>query len=83
MNKIYMFNYLDIDKSVYRMQNGLEPLTKQEQIDLANNLLEYTQTSVENIEELYLKIYKLFLKLKERGLYSTDRFVREFQKIKK
>ncbi len=83
LNNIYMFTFIDIDKSLYRSKNGLEPLTKQDQIALANNLFEYTNTSVENIEKLYLKIYKLFLKLKENNEYTTDRFVHEFQKIKK
>lgn len=83
LNEKYMFDFIDIDKSLYRIQNGLEPLTPTEQIDLARNIFAYTKSSINNFEELYPRIYKLFLMLKRRGEYSTDRFAYEFQKIKK
>lgn len=83
LNKRYMFDFVDIDKSLYRIQNGLEPLTPTEQIDLARNLFAYTKSSIRDFEELYPKIYKLFLMLKRRGEYSADRFAYEFEKIKK
>lgn len=83
LNRRYMFDFLDIDKSIYRMQNGLEPLTPTDQIDLARNLFAYTNTSIEQFEELYPKIYKLFLELKRKEEYTSIRFVHEFQKIKR
>ena len=83
LNNRYMFTFIDIDKSLYRIKKGLEPLPKKEQIDLTRDLFSYTNTSVENIELLYPKVYELFLKLKENNEYTTDRFVHEFQKIKK
>ena len=82
LNKKYMFTFLDIDKSLYRIKNGLEPLTDMEQIRLVMNLFSYTNTSVENYEKLRLSIYKLFLSLKEKEIYTPELFVHEFQKIK-
>lgn len=83
LNKRYMFDFIDIDKSLYRIKNGLEPLTKTEQMDLARNLYAYTNTRIEDFETMYPKIYKLFLLLKRNGTYTPDTFVHEFQKIKK
>ena len=83
LNKRYMFNYLDIDKSIYRIQNNLEPLTNGEQIELMENLFELTGTSIEQLEQLRERVIRLFLDLKEKNIYSSDLFIKEFQKIKK
>lgn len=83
LNEVYWFDFVDIDKSIYRMKNNLEPLTNEEQLKLALNLFEVTNTSKEKLYDLYKDIYELFLTLKRNSEYTSDRFINEFQKIKK
>lgn len=82
LNKYYMFDFIDIDKSVYRTKNGLEPLTINEQKELCLNILKLTNNSIELLENNYENIYKLFLEIK-KSEYSSDRMLRESVKILK
>lgn len=76
LNKKYDFPFIDIDKSIYRENNNLEPITIKEQKELCRDIL-YLLDINDNklIDKYYYDIYKEFINLKKKQIYNSDTFL--------
>lgn len=77
LNKKYLFNFIDIDKSIYRKKYNLEPITIKEQKELCKDLLMLLNInySEELINKYYKIIYEEFMNLKISNKYDSNKLL--------